>query len=369
MASSGGDAIPLQEIKWKALFDECDTDKDGTINYHELNNFINSSRGKEIPSHVVQIVHRRADRNGDGTIDFNEFVHMIHHPENQLLFGHYMETIGKASKNYIKLLVPRSHRVHKFDTDATDVPGQYEDEYTCCPPPFGMVAISIIEIILFIVDESQGDTRYGDGPVARMMILDPYKRKEAWRFLSYMFVHIGYMHLIINLAVQLMLGVPLEMVHRWWRVLLIYFAGVIAGSLGTTVFDPEVKLAGASGGVYALITAHIATIILNWKEMTMPIVQLLIFLVITIIDTATAIYNRYYLDINEHIGYVAHFAGALAGLLVGILILRNLEVNRGEKILKWVSLTVYLLLMGTAIIINVAWTSHFPQSRYVMNNK
>lgn len=59
-----------------------------------------------------------------------------------------------------------------------------------------------------------------------------------------------------------MLGTPLEMVHRWWRVLWIYLAGVIAGSLGTSIFDPSVRLAGASGGVYSLITAHIATIIM-----------------------------------------------------------------------------------------------------------
>ena len=39
-----------------------------------------------------------------------------------------------------------------------------------------------------------------------------------------------------------------------------YLAGVIAGSLGTSVSDPTVYLAGASGGVYALITAHLASI-------------------------------------------------------------------------------------------------------------
>lgn len=43
---------------------------------------------------------------------------------------------------------------------------------------------------------------------------------------------------------------------------MIYFAGVLAGSLGTSIVDPTVKLAGASGGVYALITAHVATIIM-----------------------------------------------------------------------------------------------------------
>lgn len=69
-------------------------------------------------------------------------------------------------------------------------------------------------------------------------------------------------HLLVNLLVQLFLGVPLEMVHRWWRVVLVYLAGVAAGSLATSLTDPKVYLAGASGGVYALVAAHIATIIM-----------------------------------------------------------------------------------------------------------
>jgi len=76
-------------------------------------------------------------------------------------------------------------------------------------------------------------------------------------------------HLTVNLIVQLLLGVPLEMVHRGWRVVLIYLSGVLAGSLATSVSDPAVYLAGASGGVYALITAHVATIIIVSTEFSL----------------------------------------------------------------------------------------------------
>lgn len=66
----------------------------------------------------------------------------------------------------------------------------------------------------------------------------------------------------MNLLIQILWGILLEAFHRWWRVLLIYFAGVLAGSLGTFVFDAFHQLGGASAGVYSLITAHVATIIL-----------------------------------------------------------------------------------------------------------
>lgn len=66
----------------------------------------------------------------------------------------------------------------------------------------------------------------------------------------------------MNLIIQIFLGVALELVHHWWRVALVYLAGVLAGSMGTSIVNPTIYLAGASGGVYALITAHIATIIM-----------------------------------------------------------------------------------------------------------
>ncbi len=47
---------------------------------------------------------------------------------------------------------------------------------------------------------------------------------------------------------------------------LVYFSGVLAGSLGSSCFEPKVNLAGASGGVYALIAAHLASLVLNWEE-------------------------------------------------------------------------------------------------------
>lgn len=77
-----------------------------------------------------------------------------------------------------------------------------------------------------------------------------------------MFVHVGLMHILMNLIIQIFLGVALELVHHWWRVALVYLAGVAAGSMGTSIVNPRIFLAGASGGVYALITAHIATIIM-----------------------------------------------------------------------------------------------------------
>lgn len=64
----------------------------------------------------------------------------------------------------------------------------------------------------------------------------------------------------VNLVVQLLLGLPLEMVHGSIRVMSVYILGVISGSLVTSITDNSAFLAGASGGVYALLFAHLSSL-------------------------------------------------------------------------------------------------------------
>ena len=79
-------------------------------------------------------------------------------------------------------------------------------------------------------------------------------------------VHSGYSHVVLNVVMQLAVGLPLECSQGTIRTALVYIMGVLAGSLSTACLDPHVYLAGASGGVYSLILAHLSTLILNWKE-------------------------------------------------------------------------------------------------------
>ncbi|XP_072381751.1 rhomboid-related protein 2-like isoform X1 [Diabrotica undecimpunctata] len=350
--------IPLKSKEfYKAIFNKYDRNRDGFISIRELTDIIESREYEEdIPQHCIKKILGMHDRNSDKKLDFEEFYEMINNPDLNYVFGHYIS-------RYINWVVPR-RQIPRTPTTVTD--GLYEEEYSCYPPAVGMLIISLVEIIFFCIDEAAEyeSTKYASGPCATLFIYEPSRRREVWRYITYMFVHVGVFHLLVNLLVQVLLGIPLEMVHRWWRVLIVYLAGVLAGSLGTSIMDPTVKLAGASGGVYSLVTAHIASIVMNWKEMSFPIAQLLVFLVIAGTDIGTSIYNRYVLDINEHIGYAAHFAGGLAGLLVGINVLRNLSVTRTERIIWWISMITYGLLMGICIIWNLAWSNYFPDERY-----
>lgn len=94
-------------------------------------------------------------------------------------------------------------------------------------------------------------------------------------FVLFLSVYLGrWFHLAFNLIVQLMVGLPLEMVHGSSRIAVIYMAGVLAGSMGTSIFDPDVYLVGASGGVYALLAAHLANVMLNYSNMHYGIIRI-----------------------------------------------------------------------------------------------
>ncbi|KAM6428543.1 rhomboid-related protein 2 isoform 3-T3 [Liasis olivaceus] len=147
----------------------------------------------------------------------------------------------------------------------------YLERANCIPPPIFILAISLAELAAFIyyaVWKPQKQWITLDmGIWESPFIYRPDKRKEAWRFSSYMFLHAGLEHIIGNLVLQLCLGIPLELVHKGHRVAAVYLAGVVAGSLASSICDPLQGLVGASGGVYALIGGYFMNILVNFREM------------------------------------------------------------------------------------------------------
>lgn len=114
-----------------------------------------------------------------------------------------------------------------------------------------------------------------DPPEDSLLVYRPDQRLQLWRFLSYALLHASWLHLGYNVLTQLLFGVPLELVHGSLRTGVIYMAGVLAGSLGTSVVDSEVFLVGASGGVYALLAAQLASLLLNFGQMRHGVIQLM----------------------------------------------------------------------------------------------
>ncbi|CAL8249595.1 unnamed protein product [Boreogadus saida] len=114
----------------------------------------------------------------------------------------------------------------------------YLQRTNCCPPPIFIILISVAELAVFIYyavwkPQKQWVT-LDEGIWESPLTYRADRRWEAWRFGSYMFVHAGVEHILGNLVMQLLLGIPLELVHKGFEVGMVYLAGVLAGELSST---------------------------------------------------------------------------------------------------------------------------------------
>ncbi|VUZ48943.1 unnamed protein product [Hymenolepis diminuta] len=240
-----------------------------------------------IPPARTKRFFRKADLNRDERVNYDEFLRQIMFEDSQFL---HKLAFGKRALNRAVIAVApqmarRKQRIQmqRNGIDETDLynwgeenVNNYIEAYDCRPPPIFIPLITFSQIAVFVyyaIVLSQDDNPFNDVtatsgvPMKSPLIYLPTKRYQAWRFVSYMFIHNGYYHLIFNCILQFALGTFLELVHKFWRVGIVYVLGVLAGSLAHSVSDPFLALAGASGGCYALIGAHVATIITNWKTM------------------------------------------------------------------------------------------------------
>ena len=95
--------------------------------------------------------------------------------------------------------------------------------------------------------------------------------------------------------------------------------------------------------------------------MTCPWCRMFIVSLVAITDVAVYIYEHYSGHSTDQIpiSYPAHISGALAGLLVGIVCLKNLRWERHERYIWAVSVCIFALLIGSAIIFSIANPSYF----------
>lgn len=82
---------------------------------------------------------------------------------------------------------------------------------------------------------------------------------------------------------------------------------------------------------------------------------LLLLIFLASCDVGFAIYSRYSDDNPSapSVSYVAHLTGALAGLTIGLLVLKNFEQKLHEQFLWWVALGIYAACTFFAIVFNV----------------
>lgn len=75
---------------------------------------------------------------------------------------------------------------------------------------------------------------------------------EVWRLATSMFLHIGLVHLVVNMYSLLIIGRQLESFLGKWKFLIVYLGSGIIGSLLSVVVHTSIS-AGASGAIFGLL--------------------------------------------------------------------------------------------------------------------
>jgi rhomboid protease GluP len=90
---------------------------------------------------------------------------------------------------------------------------------------------------------------------------------QWWRLVASMFLHIGVFHLLLNGWALFQLGALYEVWVGSARMLSVYFASGIAGSLASVFFTGELS-AGASGAIFGILGGLIAFLARRHEHLT-----------------------------------------------------------------------------------------------------
>ncbi|RXM32485.1 Rhomboid-related protein 1 [Acipenser ruthenus] len=231
-----------------------------------------------------------------------------------------------------------------------------------CPPPIFMAIITVIQILVFLCYGAMLNKwvlqTYQLDFMKSPLVYHPGHRAQVWRFFTYMFMHVGLEQLGFNALLQLMIGVPLEMVHGILRISLLYMAGVLAGSLTVSITDMRAPVVGGSGGVYALCSAHLANVVMNWAGMRCPykLLRMILALVCMSSEVGRAVWLRFSPPLpssGPQPSFMAHLSGAVVGISMGLLILRSYEESLQRQCSWWVILLSFATFFVFAIFWNI----------------
>ena len=190
-------------------------------------------------------------------------------------------------------------------------------------PAKAVKAMLLINIVMFVFQVLSGDLDpRGSQPVSRLLAVTGGDWWQAWRYVTFQFLHGGIWHIGLNMLGLYMLGTPLE--RQWGTKRFTWFyltCGAVAGMAYAGMawgvgLDMRQPLVGASGGVYAIVLACAVLfpqikLILLLFPVPIRFACLLIFGYATL-TVLSGIANKAY-ETGAFWSQVAHLGGVVAG--------------------------------------------------------
>ncbi len=124
------------------------------------------------------------------------------------------------------------------------------------PATYVLIALNVVAYLIEIAAGSGGLDSASGRIVFDYGLFGPLVAEGEWyRLLTSGFLHAGIIHLGFNMFLLFLLGRMLEPALGTARFTVLYFASLLAGSLGALVLDPNALTVGASGAIFGLAGA------------------------------------------------------------------------------------------------------------------
>jgi membrane associated rhomboid family serine protease len=150
---------------------------------------------------------------------------------------------------------------------------------------------------------------------------------EWWRPLTAAFLHIGPLHLVLNMLAVLVFGSELERQLGRWRFLAVYLISALGGAASIQLFgNPLQPVAGASTAIYGLLGSLGVLMIVRRQDLRGLLTLLAINVVISFLPGVSLL-------------------GHLGGLVAGAAATAILMMTRRRPQLQLVALAVLVVLL------------------------
>lgn len=195
----------------------------------------------------------------------------------------------------------------------------------------------LVFVLMYILGNGSEDlsTLLNFGALSKLHIV---KGLQIFRLFTSAFLHIGVMHLLLNMWALKAVGTQVENLFGKKRFLIIYFGGTLVASLVSLIFmDIQTISAGASGAIFALFgallyfgynyRAYLGNVMIR---QIMPVIAINLFIGFMV----------------PGINNAAHLGGLVGGLLFSYAVGLKNKTNKQERINGIIAVIMILAILA-----------------------
>ena len=244
---------------------------------------------------------------------------------------------------------------------------KFSDFFSLFVPTEGFfITPIIVDICLFIfllmaitgvhIFEPDSESLIAWGANFKSLTLDG----QYWRLLSNVFIHIGIIHVIVNMYALIYIGLLLEPFIGRKNFIISYLVTGLAASVTSLWWHDIVISAGASGAIFGLYGVYIALITTNLleKEIKKKILSSMLFFVG---------YNLLY-GLKGGIDNAAHIGGLISGLILGYSLFPSIAKPEMKNKNSFINYSVIVSILIIAFYVVVTTPNTIGEYDKIMNS-